>query len=340
MDRDAPFGSAPPRQGARKPILFEFVLLDAFSMLSVTSAIEPLRVANRMAGYDCYAWTIVTEDGGSVRASNGLILASEGRIGEGPKPDYTFVCAGLSLVAQHQTRLTAFLNRRYSAGVTLGAISMGTIFLARAGLLKNTPCTIHWEGHPAFREEFPDITLSHAIFEIHQNIMTCAGGMSSFDLMMEIIARDHDKRLLHAVANQLQLDRIRSGGALQSSGTEHIPETAPKQMRNAIALLASSMEHPMSPAELASAVGSSRRSLERLFMKYTGMTPSKYSKIQRLERARDLLLHSNMPILEVAVATGFRSGSYFSFCFSDHFKVSPSSLRNAVTQGNLDARRD
>lgn len=154
-NRDTPFGSAQSSQGARKPILFEFVLLDPFSILSVTSAIEPLRVANRMAGYECYDWTIVTEDGGPVRASNGLILASEGRIGEGPKPDYTFVCAGLSLVAQHQTRFTAFLNRRYSAGVTLGAISMGTIFLTRAGLLENTPIRSTGKATPPSAKNSP-----------------------------------------------------------------------------------------------------------------------------------------------------------------------------------------
>ncbi|SFI79061.1 GlxA family transcriptional regulator [Celeribacter neptunius] len=309
------------------PILFEFVLLDAFSMLSVISAIEPLRVANRILGYGYYAWKITSESGAPVRASNGIVVESEGRVGEGRLPDYTFACAGLSLIAENQSRLNAFLSRRQAAGVTLGAISMGTIFLARAGLLKDVRCTIHWEGQPAFVEEFPDIDLSTAIFEIDRGIMTCAGGLSSFDMFLEIIGRDHSERMVRAIANQLQTDRVRTSISPQNTGASRVLDTAPKQVRKAIELINSGLEHPLSPNELASAVGTSRRTLERLFLKYTGLTPSKYSKAQRLERARDLLLHSSMTILDVAIATGFRSGSYFSSCFSEFFGTSPSQLR-------------
>lgn len=332
----AAIGPGRSRDG-RKPVLFEFVLLDKVSMLSVTSAIEPLRVANRMIGETCYAWSIVSEDGAPVEASNGLVIASSGRIGDGPRPDYTFICAGLSLEAQYPTRLSAFLNRRHSAGVTVGAISMGTIFLARAGLLSGVRCTIHWEGLPALREEFPEIDVSHAIYETDQNILSCSGGMSSFDLMMALIARDHDQRVLQSIANQLQLDRIRSGMFLQSAGSMQLPETAPKQLRQAVAIIRENLEHPISPTDLSAAVGASRRTLERMFLKYTAMTPSKYCKVQRLERAKDLLLHSNLPILDISVATGFRSGSYFSYSFSEHFGTSPSAVRQSSAVSRKDA---
>ncbi|MQY43852.1 helix-turn-helix domain-containing protein [Epibacterium sp. SM1969] len=312
----------------QKCITFEFVLLDAFSMLSVTAAIEPLRVANRMAGHGCYSWSIVSEDGSPVQASNGMVLDSQDRIGAGGRPDYSFVCAGLSMTAAHPTRLSAFLNRRAAAGVTMGAISMGTIFLARAGLLRNSRCTMHWEGQPAFRDEFPDIALSNAIFEIDGSIVTCAGGMSSFDMVMALIANNHDARLLRSISNQLQMDRTRSGVAVQSAGSEHIADTAPKQLHRAVLILSENMETPVAPLELAEAVGTSRRTLERLFLKYVGMTPSKFCKVQRLERAHDLLLHSNLPLLDIALATGFRSASYFSYAFSGYYGVSPSSLRS------------
>lgn len=324
-------------RGGDRPHVFEFVLLNEVSMLSVTSAIEPLRVANRMARCERYAWTIVSENGAEVRASNGLKIASSGRIGEGPVPDYTFVCAGLSLEAQEPKRLSAFLNRRFAAGVTVGSISMGTIFLARAGLLTGRRCTIHWEGMPAFLEEFPDIDLTTAIYEMDNKVLSCSGGMSSFDLMMEIIAQDHSRSLVYSIANQLQMDRIRSGVKLQSTGSSVLPENAPKQLMLAHAIISENMESPLSPGELAEAVGASRRTLERMFVKYTKMTPSKFCKIQRLERSKSLLLHSNLQILEIAVVTGFRSASYFSSCFSDHFGITPSALRQG---GGAEGRVD
>jgi transcriptional regulator GlxA family with amidase domain len=335
MTKSTKVSCAPMRSSPRKAALFEFALLDDFSMLSVISAIEPLRVANRMLGYEAYQWRIVSEGGGPVEASNGLIMQSQCRIGEGDLPDYTFVCAGLTLVARHPARMSAFINRRFASGVTLGAISMGTIFLARAGLLKDVRCTMHWEGHAAFSEEFPDTILTRAIYEVDNKIMTCAGGMSSFDLVMAVLARDHDEAMLKSIANQLQLDRIRTETFLQSRGAESVSEIAPKQLRNAIELLTDNIEHPLSPDALAKAVGTSRRTLERLFLRFTDMTPSKYCRTQRLERAHDLLLHSNMPILDLAIATGFRSGSYFSYCFSKHYGVSPSSVRQDLMRPNI-----
>ena len=310
-----------------KPVHFEFVLLDAFSMMSVISAIEPLRVANRMLGEEHYTWSISSEDGAPVMASNGLVVSSSTQIGLGKDPDYTFVCAGLSLIAENQTRLSAFLNKRYASKVKLGAISMGAIFLARAGLLKGVRCTIHWEGQPAFTEEFPEINLTSAIYEIDKGIMTCAGGLSSFDLFLQIIAQDHDQWVMRSIANQLQIDRIRSGVFTQNSGSERVSEGAPRQVRMAIDLISDNIENPISPHELAETVGASRRTLERLFLRHTGMTPSRYCKSKRLECARDLLLHSSMSTLEVAFATGFRSGSYFSFCFSEQYGISPSAVR-------------
>ncbi|WP_413208046.1 GlxA family transcriptional regulator [Rhodospirillum sp. A1_3_36] len=316
-----------------EPKIFEFVLMHAFSMMSVISAIEPLRVANRIVGRDLYGWSITSEDGQPAQASNGLEISGTHGFGAGPMPDYTFVCAGLSLTARNQSRLNAFLNKRFRSGVKMGAISMGTIFLARAGLLGTARCTIHWEGKPAFVEEFPDIDLTSAIYEIDGGIMTCAGGLSSFDLFLGIIAADHGQWLVRAIANQLQNDRVRSGVFPQHSGSDTPLSTAPRQVRLAVALIAENMENPMSPGALADAVGSSRRTLERLFLKYVGMTPSKYCKTKRLERARDLLLHSNMSTLDVAVATGFRSGSYFSFCFSEQYGQSPSAIRRDVERG-------
>lgn len=303
-------------------------------MLSVVAAIEPLRVANRMAGQTAYDWRVVAEAGATIRASNGLVLENGAQLGSGGVPDYCFVCAGLGLEAANQTRLSAFLSRRFAAGVTMGAISMGTIFLARAGLLTGKRATIHWEGKPAFHEEFPDIELSDAIYEIDGQIMTCAGGMSSFDLMMEIIAREHETWLVHSVANQLQLDRIRNNLVMQSHGSALLDETAPQQIRKAVTLIAENMEHPIPPDDLASAVGASRRKLERLFQKHLGMTPARYCKTRRLEQARDLLQHSNLSLIDVAIATGFRSGSYFSYSFSEFFGISPSTVRKTAEGGS------
>jgi hypothetical protein len=53
---------------ARGPERFAFVRVPNFSMIAFTSALEPLRIANRMADGELYRWQIVSGEGGPVRA--------------------------------------------------------------------------------------------------------------------------------------------------------------------------------------------------------------------------------------------------------------------------------
>lgn len=299
-------------------------------MLSVIAAVEPLRVANRLLGRKEYDWVIASEQGGEIRASNGIEIASIHRPDEGTIPDYTFVCAGLNLHCRNPAWLSAFLNRRKKSGTKLGAISMGCIFLARAGLLKDKKCTIHWEGLPAFTEEFPDIEVSQSLYEIDGDILTSAGGFSSFDLFLELIRTDQSDDLARRISNQLQFGRRRWREAYQIESSERILETAPPKMIAAIKFIEENLERNLCADELASEIGTSRRTLERLFFSCTGQSPAKYIKVRRLERARDLLLHSNMSVLEVAIATGFKSGSYFSVSFSEYFGSPPSKINERI----------
>ena len=77
----------------------------------------------------------------------------------------------------------------------------------------------------------------------------------------------------------------------------------------------------LAPDALSDAVGASRRTSERLFLRFTQMTPSEYCKTQRLERAYDLLLLSNTPIFERGVMTGFRLGANFPIVFRSTMAV-------------------
>jgi transcriptional regulator GlxA family with amidase domain len=90
-----------------------------------------------------------------------------------------------------------------------------------------------------------------------------------------------------------------------------------------IKLMEESLEEPIARAKLANAVGLSSRQLERLFRKYLGRTPTRYYLELRLNRARLLLLQTDMSVLDVALACGFVSASHFSKCFREFFGRTP-----------------
>lgn len=56
----------------RAPQSIGFLLLDNFTLISLASAVEPLRMANQLSGRELYRWTTLSVDGNQVWASDGL----------------------------------------------------------------------------------------------------------------------------------------------------------------------------------------------------------------------------------------------------------------------------
>jgi transcriptional regulator GlxA family with amidase domain len=97
-----------------------------------------------------------------------------------------------------------------------------------------------------------------------------------------------------------------------------------EKFSRAIALMSGNTENPLAHSTLAKEVGISTRQLERLFRKYLNTSPKVYYLDLRLEKARTLLLQTDMSISEISVACGFNSTSHFSKCYRRNFGVSPS----------------
>jgi transcriptional regulator GlxA family with amidase domain len=90
-----------------------------------------------------------------------------------------------------------------------------------------------------------------------------------------------------------------------------------------IDLMEQNLEEPLSRTDLALSAGLSTRQLERLFRKYLNRSPARYYLELRLDKARLLLLQTNMSVIDVALACGFVSASHFSKCYRDFFGRTP-----------------
>jgi transcriptional regulator GlxA family with amidase domain len=320
---------------AHGPERFAFVLVPNLSMIAFAAALEPLRIANRMADRELYAWQIVSRDGGPVRASNGCMVATDQSladvaIGPGPRAPTIIVCSGLGAERIDDRALFAWLRRADRAGATIGAVCTGAHLLARAGLLKGHKCTIHWENLPGFMEDFPDIEVTADLFEVDRTRLTCSGGTAALDLMLHLIATRHGPELASKVSEQCLMDRIRQ---------PHDQQRMPYRVRlgihhpkliEALEMMEANVEEPLDQEMVARYVGLSRRQLERLFRKHLGRTPAQYYLERRLERARHLLYQTTMPVMNVAFATGFVSASHFSTCYRQLYGKTPRAERAAV----------
>src|ERR687892_232159 len=199
----------------RGPERFAFVLVPNFSLISFASAVEPLRIANRMANRELYRWQIASRDGGPVRASNGCLVATDQGIadvgiGPGHANPTIILCTGLGAEHVHDRELFAWLRRADRVGATIGAVCTGAHVLAKAGLLDGHRCTIHWENLPGFVEEFPEVDVSADLFEVDRKRLTCSGGTAALDLMESNVEEPLDQEMLarYVGLSRRQLERL------------------------------------------------------------------------------------------------------------------------------------
>ena len=310
-----------PQSGTHKR--FVFVLLDQFTMLCFASAVESLRIANRMAGEELYSWVLAGEGGDTVECSNKTEFKLQSDLVEFSRDDVILVCGGINVQAATTKRILNWLRREARRGPVIGGLCTASYTLAKAGLLDGKKATIHWENQDSFAEEFEEVELTKSVFVVDGNRLTTAGGTSSIDLMLKLIAEDDGEELANAVADQLIYSSIRTDQDTQRlSVPTRIGVRHPK-LSAVIQMMEQNIEEPISPSILAQDVGMSTRQLERLFRRYLNRSPKRYYMELRLQKARNLLMQTDMSVINVALACGFASPSHFSKCYRAQYNTTP-----------------
>lgn len=80
-------------------------------------------------------------------------------------------------------------------------------------------------------------------------------------------------------------------------------------------------------AAICAQLGLSRSQIHRKLKRSTGASTSEYIRSIRLEKGKELLLDTSLPVSEVAFKVGFKDPSYFTRAFSRQFGLPPSAFR-------------
>ena len=313
----------PSRLTPTKTRRFAFVLIESFSLLSFASAVDALRIANRMAETTLYSWIFIGEGGDTISCSAGTSFNLHDDLIELKRDATIMLCGGMNIQAHSSKKILNWIRREARRGLAIAGLCTGAYPMAKAGILDGKRATIHWENQDSFSEEFAEVDLTKSVFITDGMRMTTAGGTSSIDLMLKIIADDHGEDLANAVADQMIYSSIRTDQDTQRlSVPTRIGVRHPK-LSAVIQMMETNIEEPISPAVLAKDVGMSTRQLERLFRRYLNRSPKRYYMELRLQKARNLLMQTNMSVINVALACGFASPSHFSKCYRAHYDTTP-----------------
>jgi transcriptional regulator GlxA family with amidase domain len=306
---------------------YAFLTLPNYSLIAVANAVEPLRMANRLVGKEVYQWSLISMDGQASDASSRLKLSPTGSLDKLGAVDIVFVCGGINVRDAVSPALLTALRRLAERRIPLGALCTGGYALARAGLLDHCRATIHWENLSALREEFPLVKISDQLFTIDRDRYTCSGGTAPLDLMLNLIRVKLGPKISQLVSEQFIVERVRG-----DTDRQYVPLRAQigashRGLIRVAQLMEENIEKPMSLEKIAKTTGLSRRQIERLFKRDLQCVPKRYYLEMRLRRARELLLQTAMPIMDITAACGFQSPPHFSKCYRNQFGHPPSAER-------------
>lgn len=301
-----------------------FVVFDGFQSMSV-AALSVFEYANVMLGKPVYEMHFISENGGLVRSSTGMMVDSKrfGRMAY----DTVIVGGGTSILEQAPAGLIAFIRKASKTARRIASICTGSFILAEAGVLDGKRVTTHWLHARDLQTRFPEVKMEEdRIFIIDGNVWTSAGMTAGIDLALAMAENDLGAAAARAIAQKLVVFHRRAGGQSQHSA---LLELEPKsdRIQSALAYAKKNLHTALSVEQLAEAARLSPRQFSRAFRAETGQSPAKAIENLRLEAARMMMEQTRHPIEVVARETGFGDRRRLRQAFLRTFGQPPQTIR-------------
>jgi len=303
------------------------LVLPDSSMMSLASALDTMRAANRIAGRVLFDWQIATLNGKNARLTCDLLIEPDIVFDDDSSGDVLIVIASFN--QQHHAgpahlKLIKRVARNFSA---VGGIEAGSWILARAGLLQNRSATTHWEDLEEFAVHFPGVDLKPDRFVIDGKVFTTGGASPTFDFMLYLIRIRYGYPLAIEVSSAFIYDGVHSATDTQPLVSLGMLENNEPRVAAAIHVMEKHIDEPITMTRIAREVGISIRMLEYLFRQTLNMSPAAYYRRLRLQTARRLVVDTRLRLQEIAIRTGFNSLSAFSRLFRNYYQQSPGDCR-------------
>jgi transcriptional regulator GlxA family with amidase domain len=312
------------------------------------AAVSVFEVANSEVGERRYDVHFLSETGGPVLTSAGLMVGTE------PFDDSLFDTLIIGGSTEHSFSpsegMLAFLRKASEISRRVAATCVGVFTLAEAGLLDGKRVTTHWDYARELQRRYPKVKVQEdRIFVIDGSIWTSAGMTATMDLALAMLEGDIGPEIARKVAKKMVIHHRRAGGQSQFSALLQL-EPKSDRIQTALAFARSNLHTDLTVEKLAEAAHLSPRQFTRAFAAETGDSPAKAIEKLRLEAARLMLEDSRHPIEAIAWQTGFADRERMRRAFVRVFGLPPQAMRRQarrdaqlardVQPGTLPALRD
>lgn len=317
----------PALGAAASQSVFELFVSDGFNEIEVAGIIHALRTANDVLARPLLTWRCVSDTPGFVRSSGGMIVEAEVALDDVVPPHTMIVVGGRKSQSQLWMRRMRIMQRKMLPVVLLS--DAATLYIQSTN--PSGKVTTHWRDAAQLEETGYYPALSTRFSEKSNGVITAAGGASTAELVIGLIAPFLTSAQIAELGNRLLLGTIRKSDAEQPKDIAHNESLFDAQITQVLRLMEDSIADPLPMKELAQGVGISTRHLERAFKTALKDTPAKFYKRLRTKRARAMIEETLLPLVDVAVATGFGSNNMLAKAVKDEYGVTPSKMRARKT---------
>ncbi|MET7846910.1 helix-turn-helix domain-containing protein [Streptomyces avermitilis] len=291
--------STSPARGVRRIAVIAASPVSMFNLAIPELLFEKVEID----GAPGYELTICAPEPGPVPTTGGLDLYVRHGLDVVRDAD-TVLVAGTGLRCTPDPRTVDAVREAAADGKRIASICSGAFTLAEAGLLAGRRATTYWGQAEELRKRYPSVDLLGDVLYVQDGpIMTSSGYAAGIDLCLHIIRTDYGAAAANRVARLALVAPVRPGGQTQFTQTPLPPErgTACADTRG---WAMRHLDSPLTLTDLARHAGVSVRTLTRRFHAESGVSPLQWLLHQRIERAKELLETTTLPMDQVARASG------------------------------------
>ena len=279
---------------------------------------------------------IVAPDGQPLPADRALMVFPDGGLELTETADILVVPGWHDLSTPPQPDLADALARAHARGAHVVGLCYGAYALAYAGLLDGKRASTHWMAEQDFCKRFPCVKLDlNALYVEEDRLITSAGTGAGLDCCLYIVREYYGAKTANKVARIMVIPPHREGGQAQFIEQPMAVSTQDAQVNRLLDYLRENLTQQHTVDELATRTAMSRRTFTRHFSKATGMTLVEWLVNERLQRSRELLETTLLPVERISDLVGFQTPVSLRQHFRKRFQVSPRDWRRTFGQGEV-----
>ncbi len=279
-----------------------------------------------------YELRICVPSGPAVRTGGGFVADTRDGYDLLERADTVIISALGDARGEPPADLVAAVQAAHRHGARIVSLCSGAFVLAAAGILDGRPATTHWLYADEMARRYPAVKLDPSVLYVDDgDVLTSSGTSAGIDLCLHIVYSDHGAAAANALARRLVAPAHRGGGQAQYIETP-ASERPEASLAPLLDWMRAHLHEPLTIPVLARQASLAERTLIRRFYATTGSTPVKWLTAQRVLHARQLLETGELPVDQVASASGLGSPANFRRHFTAAVGVSPSAYRRAFRQ--------